>query len=510
MAENTQEATIIEGSAKDVTDATENKSMNLSLIVAVLALVVSAIALVFVIRDSDTTDFSETQSTFDSIEARLKAIEAAPKGGQADLSLLEGELASVKTSVDLVEADLAATIASLNAELDRVTASLSQEEFVPAAAPEPKPTAILNLDQQDTLTSVNAQIADLAETVDGSLARLGELSTNFASNQTVVATLTERLQNAESALDGLPAQVSEQIAVAIEDVKASSNNQIASLQSSIDAGMTAFADLSNQTDAALSETRSAVTAQFEETSASFSERLAGVQSTVNEQMSALSATLDEAKALTAEQLAVVAESMSGLSDEFTALKEVSVETSTKVLAVNQLRDALASSAPVRPHMSSLESLNPTEAPLLNVLSVVDSIADMRVPTQQILAETIQALSPKLINETRINSAEGRGGKVLARLESLVSIEKIDDIAAIPGIEGNMARASARVLEGDYEAALTELLDDTVETNLSPETQARFDGLVVDVGNRATYEDQRRVLGDWVTTTLNSARASVSN
>ncbi|MGB1159597.1 MAG: hypothetical protein ACPG40_00165 [Alphaproteobacteria bacterium] len=508
MAENTQEATIIEASAEDVTEASEKKSMNLSLIVAVLALVVSAIALVFVIRDNDPTDFSETQGTFESIEARLKAIEAAPKDGSANLSLLEGELASVKSSVDQVEADLAATIAALNTELDRVTASLDRADVVPAAAAEP--TALMNLDEEGALSSVNAQIADLAETMDGSLARLGELSTDFASNQTLVANLTERLQNAEGALNDLPAQVSEQIAVAIEDVRASSNDQIAGLQSSIDAGMSAFADLSSQTDSALSETRSAVTAQFEETSAAFSERLASVQSTMSEQMSALSTTLDEAKALTAEQLAVVAESMSGLSDEFTALKEVSVETSTKVLAVNQLRDALASSAPVRSHMSSLEALNPTEAPLLSVLSTVDAIADMRVPTQQILAETIQALSPKLINETRINSAEGRGGKVIARLESLVSIEKIEDISAIPGIEGNMARASARVLEGDYDAALTELLDDTVEMNLSPETQARFDGLVTDLGNRATYEDQRRILGDWVTTTLNSARASVSN
>ena len=508
MAENTQDATIIEASAQEVTDATEKKSMNLSLIVAVLALVVSAIALVFVIRDSDDPDFSEAQGTFDSIEARLKAIEAAPKDGQADLSLLEGELASVKTSVDQVEADLAATIAALNTELDRVSASLSRPEAVPVMAAEP--AAAMSLDDGDALASVNEQIAGLAETLAGSLARLGDLSADFANNQALVATLTERLQNAEGTLNELPAQVSEQIVVAIEDVKASSSDQIASLQSSIDAGMSAFADLSSQTDTALSETRSAVAAQFEETSAAFSERLAGVQTTMNEQMSALSTTLDEAKALTAEQLAVVAESMSGLSDEFTALKEVSVETSTKVLAVNQLRDALASSAPVRPHMSSLEALNPTEEPLLTVLSTVNSIADKRVPTQQILAETIQALSPKLINETRINTAESRGGKVLARLESLVSIEKIEDIAAIPGIEGNMARASARVLEGDYEAALTELLDDTVEMNLSAETQARFDGLVMDMGNRATYEEQRRILGDWVTTTLNSARASVTN
>lgn len=506
MVENTQEATVIEATAQDVTDASEKKPMNLSLIVAVLALLVSAVALVFVIRDNDAPDFSETQGTFDSIEARLKAIEAAPKDGSADLSLLEGELASVRNSVNQVEADLAATVAALNTELDRVSASLSEPAAVPASAAAAPASAPAN----DVLASVNEQIAGLAETMDGSLARLGELSADFANSQNMVATLTERLQSAEGALDALPSQMSEQIATAIEDVKATSNDQIAGLQSSIDAGMSAFADLSSQTEAKLSETRLAVAAQFEETSTAFSERLAGVQSTMDQQMSNLSTTLDETKALTAEQLASVAESMSGLSNEFTALKEVSVETSTKVLAVNQLRDALASSAPVRPHMSSLEALNPTEEPLLAVLGTVDAIADTRVPTQQILAETIRALSPKLINETRINSAEGRGGKVLARLESLVSIEKIDDIAAIPGIEGNMARASARVLEGDYEAALTELQDDTVEMNLSPETQARFDGLVSDLGNRATYEEQRRVLGDWVTTTLNSARASVSN
>ena len=108
MVENTQEATVIEATAQDVTDASEKKPMNLSLIVAVLALLVSAVALVFVIRDNDAPDFSETQGTFDSIEARLKAIEAAPKDGSADLSLLEGELASVRNSVNQVEADLAA------------------------------------------------------------------------------------------------------------------------------------------------------------------------------------------------------------------------------------------------------------------------------------------------------------------------------------------------------------------------------------------------------------------
>jgi hypothetical protein len=127
-----------------------------------------------------------------------------------------------------------------------------------------------------------------------------------------------------------------------------------------------------------------------------------------------------------------------------------------------------------------------------------------------LADTIRDISPKLVSETRINTAEGTGGKVLARLNALVSVERIEDIASIPGIEGNMARAAARIEEGDFDAALTELTDETVAMDLTADTQARYDALVADLGNRAIYEAQRRVLGDWVTTTLNSARATAAN
>ena len=221
--------------------------------------------------------------------------------------------------------------------------------------------------------------------------------------------------------------------------------QIAGLKTSLDASMNALSDLSSQTDEALTETRAAIASQVEETAASLGERLAGVQSAMDEQVTALSTTLDQAKTATADQLAAVGETMSGLSDEFVALKEVSVETSTKVLAVNQLRDALASSAPVRPHMTSLSALNPTEAALLGVLETVDTIADARVPTQNILVETIAALSPKLVNETRINAADGRGGKILARLGSLVTVERIEDIETIEhgGVEFHVRAAAAR-------------------------------------------------------------------
>ena len=510
MVENNTEATIIDADAQDVTEASEQKTpMNLSLIVAVLALVVSAIALIFVIRDVDNAGFSATEGSFDSIEARLQAIEAAPANDGDELSSIEGELASVKSNIASVKADLAATVSALNAELDRVSASVSTPSAVETASAALAPSALSTVGNE-ALDAVNSQVAGLAETMDGSLARISELSAGLANSESVVAALTDRMQMAEGTLEALPNQITEQFTTALDDVKQNSASQIAGLKTSLDASMNALSDLSSQTDEALTETRAAIASQVEETAASLGERLAGVQSAMDEQVTALSTTLDQAKTATADQLAAVGETMSGLSDEFVALKEVSVETSTKVLAVNQLRDALASSAPVRPHMISLSALNPTEDALLGVLETVDTIADARVPTQKILVETIAALSPKLVNETRINAADGRGGKILARLGSLVTVERIEDIETIPGIEGNMARAAARVAEGDFEAALTELQDDSFDMQLSDETQARFDGLVVDLGNRATYEEQRRLLGDWVTTTLNSARATASN
>ena len=124
MVENNTEATIIDADAEDVTEASAKKPMNLSLIVAVLALVVSAIALIFVIRESSDMNASSSQGTFDSIEARLQAIEAAPASASGDTSLLEAELAAVKSDIEQVEADLAATVTALNGELDRVSASV--------------------------------------------------------------------------------------------------------------------------------------------------------------------------------------------------------------------------------------------------------------------------------------------------------------------------------------------------------------------------------------------------
>lgn len=498
MVENSQEATIIEVDAKEATE-TSRSPMNLSLFVAIAALIVSVVALVFVIRGGDNDSISGQQSIFDSIEARLKAVEAAPLADGADLSKLEGELASVRASVHEMEADLATSVSALNSEIERVGEGLlmKQAAAAPAAAGAPASNTATLVD--DTLATVSEQIATLSETVDGSLTRLGELSSGLASNQALMTTLAERMETAETVLDTLPTQVSEQITTAVEAAKTASASQIEGLQSSLNDGMLAMADLSSQTEAAFQETRT-----------TFGERLNDVKDTVEERVSTLYATLDETQSNTADQLAVVGETMTDLSDEFTAMKEVSVETSTKVLAVNQLRDALASSAPVRPHMTSLEALNPTEDALLGVLETVDTIADQRVPTQEILVETIAALSPKLVTETRINSAEGTGGKMLARLGSLVTVERIEDIAAIPGIEGNMARAAARVQEADYTAALTELQDDTVEIKLNPETQARFDELLTHLRHRATYEEQRQLLGDWITTTLNATRAVTAN
>ena len=498
MVENSQEATIIEVDAKEATE-TSRSPMNLSLFVAIAALIVSVVALVFVIRGGDNDSISGQQSIFDSIEARLKAVEAAPLADGADLSKLEGELASVRASVHEMEADLATSVSALNSEIERVGEGLlmKQAAAAPAAAGAPASNTATLVD--DTLATVSEQIATLSETVDGSLTRLGELSSGLASNQALMTTLAERMETAETVLDTLPTQVSEQITTAVEAAKTASASQVEGLQSSLNDGMLAMADLSSQTEAAFQETRT-----------TFGERLNDVKDTVEERVSTLYATLDETQSNTADQLAVVGETMTDLSDEFTAMKEVSVETSTKVLAVNQLRDALASSAPVRPHMTSLEALNPTEDALLGVLETVDTIADQRVPTQEILVETIAALSPKLVTETRINSAEGTGGKMLARLGSLVTVERIEDIAAIPGIEGNMARAAARVQEADYTAALTELQDDTVEIKLNPETQARFDELLTHLRHRATYEEQRQLLGDWITTTLNATRAVTAN
>lgn len=476
MAETNTDATVIDAESTEVTASSSSGGSNLPLILSALALAVGLVAIFLALRGGSGLGSDETAklASVDGLEMRLKSLETEG-GSRVDLSGIQAEISSVKSDLAALEGDLAATIEAVNAELSKVQA-------VDATSGEASGVA------SGALAQVNEQLSGLSSTVEGSLAQIGDL--------------TSRIGAAEGLLQNLPAQVDEQVAAAmgaIDEVRTANADRFDSVQSAIDEGMSAFAALSNQTESAISDTRSEVSARFDEVTTGFSDQLA-----------TLSASMDAAKASTDEQMASLSESFSGLTDEFTALKEVSVETSTKVLAVNQLRDALASSAPVRPHMTSLKALNPTEEPLLAVMETVEGIADLRVPTQQMLADTIRDISPKLVSETRINTAEGTGGKVLARLNALVSVERIEDIASIPGIEGNMARAAARIEEGDFDAALTELTDETVVMDLTADTQARYDALVADLGNRAIYEAQRRVLGDWVTTTLNSARATAAN
>ena len=229
MVENNTEATIIDADAQDVTEASEQKTpMNLSLIVAVLALVVSAIALIFVIRDVDNAGFSATEGSFDSIEARLQAIEAAPANDGDELSSIERELASVKSNIASVKADLAATVSALNAELDRVSASVSTPSAVETASAALAPSALSTVGNE-ALDAVNSQVAGLAETMDGSLARISELSAGLANSESVVAALTDRMQMAEGTLEALPNQITEQFTTALDDVKQNSASQIAGL-----------------------------------------------------------------------------------------------------------------------------------------------------------------------------------------------------------------------------------------------------------------------------------------
>lgn len=467
-----------------VADASGGKGLTtvLPLILSAVALAVGLLALILSLRTTSTPGLAEDESlklaSVDGIEMRVKSLETQGISGGVDLSGVRADIRSLKADFEALEGDLAATIDAVNAEFRRLQASLSIGVGSSSSGSSGSSGSSVGGSLADTgaLAQINERLSGLTATVEGSLTQLGALSS--------------RISTAEDLLQGLPEQIIE--------LRTASGSRFDGLQSAVDEGMNAVTRLSTETETALTEAQAEVAARLDEMTAG-----------LGDDMSALGTRLDAVQAEAAERLASLNEAFTTLTDEFTALKEVSVETSTKVLAVNQLQDALASSAPVRPHLTSLEALNPTEEPLLQSLETIAATADLRVPTGTMLAEAIRDLSPTFVTETRINTAEGTGGKVLARLGSLVKVERIEDIDTIPGIEGNMARAVARIEDGDFDAALTELTDETVTLALGDETQARYDRLVSDMRHRATYEDQRRILGDWVTTTLNAARATTA-
>jgi len=498
MAKATKEAKIIDaepvsgsaaGSAPDDADARSGSGSGLALILSGLALLISLVALgLNLLPQPGGTAPSTDAEAVAALDVRLAALEAAPssvetgdRGAAAamdGLDALSARFTALETETSTTLERLDDALAALQQDARATASALSALKATSAAAPSTPsagtiapatPQPATGSSEGEALSQIRGQLAGLSLSIDGSLTRIGGLYDDLADQSDNLAALQDRLLSVETLGDDLPARV-EAGQQALDDARAELGTQLDALSAALD---------------------DAVSASRADASAANAD---------------LQSALDQLRADIEARLAPLEATTARLNDDFRAMQQVSVQASTQILAASQLRDALAQTAPVRPHLQALAALQPSDPSLKAVIEGLDASADDRIPSADNLSARLVALSPVLLSETRVNTAEGRTGKLLARITSLISLERIDDVDALPGVEGALARALLRIEEGDFRAALAELEAQQDAMQPDDDTRQRFEQLVSDLARRADYEDQRAALRTWISAALAAAQS----
>ena len=125
-----------------------------------------------------------------------------------------------------------------------------------------------------------------------------------------------------------------------------------------------------------------------------------------------------------------------------------------LLAVGQLRSAIASGEPYAGELDLTRALAKSTPPVLNALERLTAYRNQGVPTQAELERRFPALALSLIRAEAIQISSGWWDRTLIKLSEVVSVRPIG-----PGVTGNdagalTARAEARLVSGNLAEAIT--------------------------------------------------------
>jgi hypothetical protein len=130
--------------------------------------------------------------------------------------------------------------------------------------------------------------------------------------------------------------------------------------------------------------------------------------------------------------------------------------SAQLLAVGQLREALAKAMPFDAELRSLKALAGQDAEMEAALETLKSRAVTGIPTFPVLASRFTALSPVIVRADVLPTEQNWWRKTLDRLASLITIEREDGNTAGSSPSAIVARAQAALAQDDLAGAVAEL------------------------------------------------------
>jgi uroporphyrinogen-III synthase len=126
-----------------------------------------------------------------------------------------------------------------------------------------------------------------------------------------------------------------------------------------------------------------------------------------------------------------------------------------ILAIGQLREALARGAPYASALATLHAIGADEPAVAQVLPALEPHAERGVPTQADLRARFDNVAADVVRQARVSATQEWWRPIAERLSSLISVRRVGDV------EGDspaalVARAEQKLAAGDLAAAVAEV------------------------------------------------------
>lgn len=178
---------------------------------------------------------------------------------------------------------------------------------------------------------------------------------------------------------------------------------------------------------------------------------------LTEEIDGLAKAVAELKRTSADAAAVLrlADRVEKVEGEMRELQARRSSAASLMLAVGQLREALAKAMPFDAELRAVRALAPQDGEVAQALDALKPRAVSGIPTLPTLTSRFHALVPEIIRAQALPDEHGWWRQTLDRMATLVTIRREDGDAAGDTPAAVVARAEARLAEGDLAGAVFE-------------------------------------------------------
>lgn len=177
-----------------------------------------------------------------------------------------------------------------------------------------------------------------------------------------------------------------------------------------------------------------------------------------EEVEGLGKAVTELKRTSADAAAVLrlADRVEKVETGFRDMQSRRTSAAALLLAIGQLREAVAAALPYDTELRALKALAGSNADMAAPLEALKTRAAAGIPTAPVLAARLAAQAPIIIRAQVLPEQQSWWRQTLDRVASLVTIEREDGNAAGTSPAAILARAQAALALGDLSAAAAEI------------------------------------------------------